>query len=286
MADLSISNTFTPGTTIASSKVNQNFDDVKNYINDRNDGLESWDKVSIAGGLHLGGTADPGAGNLIVDGTATVTGQTTLTGLTKTVAGVHVGGTSDPGADNLLVDGTVEVTGTSTFTGLLKTVGGVHVGGTSDPGTDNLLVDGTLQVTGETTLTGLTKTVGGVHVGGTTDPGADNLMVDGRIVLDTGSEVTLANSANNNIVIPLTSFFKFIGGGGSCSLTGMVAAPAGTMIFIGNWSALTITIAPEDAGSTAANRFSTPGSTPYTWANSSILGFIYLGTTNRWALII
>jgi len=58
---------------------------------------------------------------------------------------LHIGGTSDPGADNLLVDGTLEITGATTLTGLTKTVAGVHVGGTSDPGTDNLLVDGTAQ---------------------------------------------------------------------------------------------------------------------------------------------
>ena len=118
-------------------------------------------------------------GAAAISSTLAVTGITTLTGLVKTAGGVHVGGTSDPGADNLLVDGTCEITGITTLTGLTKTVGGLHVGGTSDPGTDNLLVDGTLEVTGATVHTGLVKTVAGVHVGGTSDPGADNLLVDG-----------------------------------------------------------------------------------------------------------
>lgn len=70
----------------------------------------SADMVSIDS-LHVGGTSDPGADNLIVDGTCAITGLTTTTG------GVHVGGTSDPGADNLLVDGTATITGVTTFNG-------------------------------------------------------------------------------------------------------------------------------------------------------------------------
>jgi hypothetical protein len=68
-------------------------------------------KLSINGGLHVGGDSDPGDNNLEIDGTLLVTG------LTKTAGGVHVGGTSDPGTDNLLVDGIAEVTGD------VKTVG-------------------------------------------------------------------------------------------------------------------------------------------------------------------
>ena len=61
--------------------------------------------------------------------------------------GIHVGGDSDVGDDNALIDGTLGVTGISTFTGLIKTVGGLHVGGTSDPGADNILADGTITTT-------------------------------------------------------------------------------------------------------------------------------------------
>lgn len=73
-------------------------------------------------------------------------------GTIYTAGGIHVGGTSDPGTDNLLVDGTCEITGISTFTGLIKTAGGVHIGGTSDPGADNLIVDGTSLLTGVATF--------------------------------------------------------------------------------------------------------------------------------------
>jgi len=61
--------------------------------------------LCINGGLHVGGESAAGDNNLLVDGTAEITGVTTLTGYTKTVGGVHVGGAADPGADNLWVDG-------------------------------------------------------------------------------------------------------------------------------------------------------------------------------------
>ncbi|HBL98876.1 TPA: hypothetical protein DDZ86_04515 [Candidatus Dependentiae bacterium] len=53
------------------------------------------------GGLHVGNSPDtPSAKSLLVDGTTTAEGSAFVQG------GVHVGGTSDPGAGNLLVDGT------------------------------------------------------------------------------------------------------------------------------------------------------------------------------------
>jgi hypothetical protein len=50
------------------------------------------------------------AGGIIVDETLGVTGISTFTGLIKTVGGLHIGGTSDPGADNILADGTITAT--------------------------------------------------------------------------------------------------------------------------------------------------------------------------------
>ena len=120
-----------------------------------------------------------------------------LAGLLNTVGGVHIGGTSDPGADNLLVDGTAEHTGATTLTGLTKTVAGLHVGGTSDPGADNLLVDGTATITGATTLTGLTTTVAGMHIGGTSDPGTDNLLVDGYLGVNVAPGTYRINATDN-----------------------------------------------------------------------------------------
>ena len=159
------------------------------------------DYLTAEGGLHVGGTSDPGTDNLIVDGTSTLTGNVDanagidVTGLTTTTGGVHVGGVSDPGTDNLQVDGTSTLTGNVDagagvdVTGLLTTTGGAHIGGTSDPSADNLQVDGTSQLDGiinagsNINATGYVTALGGVHVGGTSDPTDDNLVVDGTSTL-------------------------------------------------------------------------------------------------------
>lgn len=49
MASLTITNTFTTGTTILASEVNTNFTDISTYINNRNAGSTDWDFVSSAG---------------------------------------------------------------------------------------------------------------------------------------------------------------------------------------------------------------------------------------------
>jgi len=49
MADLSITNTFTTGTTIVASEVNTNNTDISGFINDRNNAVTDWDAVSSAG---------------------------------------------------------------------------------------------------------------------------------------------------------------------------------------------------------------------------------------------
>lgn len=59
------------------------------------------DYISVLGGVHVGGTSDPGTDNLVVDGISSVGDYITALG------GIHVGGTSDPGTDNLIVDGDV-----------------------------------------------------------------------------------------------------------------------------------------------------------------------------------
>ena len=49
------------------------------------------DYLVAMGGIHVGGTSDPGTDNLVVEG------------------GVHVGGAYDPGTDNLMVDGNIGI---------------------------------------------------------------------------------------------------------------------------------------------------------------------------------
>jgi hypothetical protein len=70
------------------------------------------DFMVALGGVHVGGTSDPGTDNLVVDGYANVTDYVAASG------GVHVGGTSDPGTDNILIDGLIQVyRNSSTYTG-------------------------------------------------------------------------------------------------------------------------------------------------------------------------
>lgn len=47
MSDLSVTNTFVATTTAVASQVNQNFTDIVNYINNRDDGTATWDNVNV-----------------------------------------------------------------------------------------------------------------------------------------------------------------------------------------------------------------------------------------------
>ena len=64
--------------------------------------IDDSNNLITTGGIHVGGTSDPGTDNLVVDGHANIVDYLTAEG------GLHVGGTSDPGTDNLVVDGTIK----------------------------------------------------------------------------------------------------------------------------------------------------------------------------------
>ncbi len=72
MANLSISNTFSSGTTAVASQVNTNFSDVSTYINDRNVGISKWDALNVAGNSVIDGTLSVGGvsigGSVGIDG--------------------------------------------------------------------------------------------------------------------------------------------------------------------------------------------------------------------------
>nr|MDJ0520217.1 hypothetical protein [Trichodesmium sp. MO_231.B1] len=137
-------------------------------------------KLSINGGLHVGGNSDPGDNNLLVDGTTTtnelsVSGSLSFSDGTRLKINLHderygigiqtdtqyfrthnnfawyKGGTHSNNALNPGDDGTVQMVikngnvgiGTATPGAKLSVNGGLHVGGNSDPGDNNLEVDGT-----------------------------------------------------------------------------------------------------------------------------------------------
>ncbi len=101
--------------------------------------------LRVGGGIYVGDiNTDPVAGTI------------TTTDYMIALGGLHVGGTSNPGTDNLIVDLDTRIggglyvgsTGVDPAPGVITSVdyivalGGLHVGGASDPGTDNLVVDG------------------------------------------------------------------------------------------------------------------------------------------------
>lgn len=47
MSDLSVTNTFVAATTAVASQVNQNFSDIVDYINNRDDGTATWDNMNV-----------------------------------------------------------------------------------------------------------------------------------------------------------------------------------------------------------------------------------------------
>jgi hypothetical protein len=101
--------------------------------------LNVSDYITASGGLHVGGTSDPGTDNLVVDGTTSAY-RVNATDYVTALGGVHVGGTSDPGTDILIVDGNTGM-GTTSPSGKLHVYNGAGAGG----GTYSSLVDAIIE---------------------------------------------------------------------------------------------------------------------------------------------
>ena len=179
--------------------------------------------------------------NIQTDGTLSVTGASTLTGLTSmiqasstrlsVVGTAYFGGTATStfdSAGNLSVIGTLGVTGVSTLTGLtsmiqasstrLSVIGTAYFGGTATSTFDsagNLTVIGTLGVTGVSTHTGLASfgqasstrlsVFDTAYFGGTA---TSTFNSAGVLTLQNGETIT--NATNNIIEIGATTL-KLIG---------------------------------------------------------------------------
>ncbi|MFT7265136.1 MAG: hypothetical protein ACI9A2_003220 [Halioglobus sp.] len=148
-------------------------------------------KLSINGGLHVGGDADPGDNNLLVAGTSILIGNVGIglapAGSLDVARGTESGGTalfrgtdrvshfnySTPEhtyirggktSSHVFINdngGNVGI-GTTNPLAKLSINGGLHVGGNSDPGHKNLLVDGTFKVDGAATLNGTVNIAGDI----------------------------------------------------------------------------------------------------------------------------
>lgn len=121
--------------------------------------------VGATGGVHVGGTSDPGDNNLLVDGTlasasathtaadaavglrvAGATGKLRIIGYQDATYGVFIDAVN--AAEGAYIPLSLYTTGPVLIPG-----GGLHVGGTSDPGNDALLVDGKFGCNGATAQT-------------------------------------------------------------------------------------------------------------------------------------
>ena len=117
-------------------------------------------RIELSGGVWAK-TGGIYAGSSVVDVSSGVIGAADYI---YALGGLHVGGSSDPGTGRMIVDGGVRIgSGTAPSSGLLVSnvvgvgdylyaYGGIHVGGNSDPGTDTLLVDGLSKLYGGATI--------------------------------------------------------------------------------------------------------------------------------------
>lgn len=107
------------------------------------------------------------------------------------LGGIHVGGTSDPGTDNLIVEGKVAI-GKTTAWSDLDVDGDVYctklaIGQSSGSSSWDLYVHGQTFMADELKIDDDIYALGGIHVGGTWSPGSDNLIVDGKVGIGTTS---------------------------------------------------------------------------------------------------
>jgi hypothetical protein len=105
--------------------------------------------------------------------------------------GIHVGGTSDPGTDNLVVDGKIAVNKTTPWS-TIDVDGDIRcdqlsIGRSSGSSSWDLYLGGRAFMAEELQIEDAIYALGGIHIGGTWSPGSDNLIVDGKIGIGTTS---------------------------------------------------------------------------------------------------
>lgn len=97
------------------------------------------------------------------------------------------------------------------------------------------------------------------------------------------SPAALGLGDNNDYAgIGTSSFARLSADAGGSTLTGIVAGADGRMIVIVNVSANTLTIAHENAGSAAANRFLSTTGANLTLTQDDIAIAVYDAATARW----
>lgn len=122
MANLVITNSFSPNTTILSAQVNTNYSDISTYVNNRNSGTTAWDNVKSVAGITIQATTD----QLVLGTTNTITITSPAPSSSRTIT------IPDPGASAsfILTTTAQTITGAKTFadqTLLLQETGSTDV---------------------------------------------------------------------------------------------------------------------------------------------------------------
>ncbi len=201
--------------------------------------------LNTTGGINVGGTTDPGAGNLAVTGTVTATSYTGVgSGLTGLDATNITSGTLADSHLEAILD-----------IGSLNTTGGINVGGTTDPGAGNLLVTGSataISFVGDgSALTNLPPTSpiwtgsgdisysgGSVGIGTATPASALDVVGTVTATSFTGDGGGLTNLASSPWTLAAPDVYYNVGGGNVGIGT---STPATELDVVGNVTATTFT---------------------------------------------
>ena len=124
----------------------------------------------------------------------------------------------------------------------------------------------------------------GGYVGIGTSTPAVSLDVDGGLAFRIGS-TTVSNGANNNVAVGNRSFFIVSGATAAFSITGLAAGGDGQLIVLFNSTAQNMTIANQNAGSSAANRIITTTGADMATTGVGCAMLIYSTSVSRWVLI-
>lgn len=107
-------------------------------------------------------------------------------------------------------------------------------------------------------------------------------VVSGGLVAIRKSTLTLANGANNNVTLPVSSAVTVTGPSAAFSLSGIASPTNGMTARIINVTGFAFTVTHEGASSTAANRITCPGGKDLVLQGNAVLDLWYDSGTSRW----
>ncbi len=98
-------------------------------------------------------------------------------------------------------------------------------------------------------------------------------------------DITLVNGDNDNVAIGYTTYVRIGGPSAAFTIRGIAGGERGRLVFLRNTVAFNMTLANENAGSTAANRIITQTGADVTLTGISSAVFLYDVTASRWILV-